>query len=53
MIVGPEERGGFIRILARISRLLYTGDLQKACSRRKTPEEVVEIIRQEEEKLRI
>ena len=28
-IVGPEERGGFIRILARISRLLYTGGLQR------------------------
>jgi fructose PTS system EIIBC or EIIC component len=53
MIVGPEERGGFIRILARISRLLYTGDLQEALLAAQKPEEVVEIIRQEEEKLRI
>jgi fructose-specific phosphotransferase system IIA component len=53
MIIGPEERGGFIRILARISRLLYTGDLQKALLAAQKPEEVVEIIRREEEKLRI
>ena len=53
MIVGPEERGGFIRILARISRLLYAGDLQQGLLAAATPEEVVSIIRQEEEKLRI
>ncbi|MDM7914764.1 MAG: PTS sugar transporter subunit IIA [Candidatus Eisenbacteria bacterium] len=53
MIVGPEERGGFIRILARISRLLYTGDLQQFLLTAKSPEDVVEVIRQEEEKLRI
>jgi mannitol/fructose-specific phosphotransferase system IIA component (Ntr-type) len=53
MIVGPEERGGFIRILARISRLLYAGDLQQGLLAAETPEEVVSIIRQEEEKLRI
>jgi len=53
MIVGPEERGGFIRILARISRLLYAGDLQQALLTSRTPEEVIEVIRREEEKLRI
>ncbi len=53
LIVGPEERGGFIRILARISRLLYTGDLQRELLRAETPEEIVDIIRQEEEKLRV
>jgi len=53
VIVGPEERGGFIRILARISRLLYTGDLQKALLAAQSPEEIVGIIREEEEKLRI
>lgn len=52
MIVGPEERGGFIRILARISRLLYTGDLQKRLLLAKTPDEVQRIIAEEEEKLR-
>ncbi len=53
MIVGPEERGGFIRILARISRLLYAGDLQQDLLAAKTPDEVVTIIRLEEEKLRV
>ncbi len=53
VIVGPEERGGFIRILARISRLLYTGDLQQGLLSAPSPEEVIKIIRQEEEKLRI
>jgi mannitol/fructose-specific phosphotransferase system IIA component (Ntr-type) len=53
IIVGPEERGGFIRILARISRLLYAGDLQQALLASKTPEEVLDVIRREEEKLRI
>jgi mannitol/fructose-specific phosphotransferase system IIA component (Ntr-type) len=53
MIVGPEERGGFIRVLARISRLLYTGDLQRELLAAETPEKVVEIIRREEEKLRL
>lgn len=53
IIIGPEERGGFIRILARISRLLYAGDLQEALLVSKTPEEVVDVIRREEEKLRI
>lgn len=53
MIVGPEERGGFIRILARISRLLYAGDLQKGLLSALEPDEVVETIRREEEKLRV
>jgi mannitol/fructose-specific phosphotransferase system IIA component (Ntr-type) len=53
MIVGPEERGGFIRVLARISRLLYTGDLQRELLAAEAPEKVVEIIRREEEKLRL
>ncbi|MBK8229949.1 MAG: PTS sugar transporter subunit IIA [Candidatus Eisenbacteria bacterium] len=52
MIVGPEERGGFIRILARISRLLYTGDLQKRILLATSPDQVQAIIAEEEEKLR-
>jgi fructose PTS system EIIA component len=52
MIVGPEERGGFIRILARISRLLYSGELQERLLQAGNPGEVIHIIEQEEEKLR-
>lgn len=52
MIVGPEERGGFIRVLARISRLLYSGDLQVRLLDAKTPGEIRRIISEEEEKLR-
>jgi PTS system fructose-specific IIC component len=53
LIVGPEERGGYVRILARISRLLYTGDLQKKLHRARTPDEVLRIIDAEEEKLKV
>jgi fructose-specific phosphotransferase system IIA component len=53
MIIGPEERGGFIRILARISRLLYSGDLQARLLEAKTPDDVLFIIAEEEEKLRV
>jgi mannitol/fructose-specific phosphotransferase system IIA component (Ntr-type) len=52
MIVGPEERGGFIRILARISRLLYSGELQERLLGAENAEEVIRIIDQEEDKLR-
>ncbi len=52
MIVGPEERGGFIRILARISRLLYSGDLQVRLLEARSADEVIEVIGEEEGKLR-
>jgi mannitol/fructose-specific phosphotransferase system IIA component (Ntr-type) len=52
MIVGPEERGGFIRVLARISRLLYSGDLQARLLEARTPADIRRIISEEEEKLR-
>jgi fructose PTS system EIIBC or EIIC component len=52
MIVGPEERGGFIRILARISRLLYAGDLQARLLVARTADEVIQIVSEEEERLR-
>ena len=52
MIVGPEERGGFIRILARISRLLYSGELQRRLLEAPSAGEIVQVIEQEEEKLR-
>jgi PTS system fructose-specific IIC component len=51
MVVGPEERGGFIRVLARISRLLYPGDLQRNLLRARTPAEAVACIRHEEARL--
>lgn len=52
MIVGPEERGGFIRVLARISRLLYSGDLQGRLLEAKTPGDIRRIVCEEEERLR-
>jgi fructose-specific phosphotransferase system IIA component len=52
VIVGPEERGGFIRVLARVSRLLQDGHLQKRILKARTPEEVVTAIAEEETKLR-
>lgn len=52
MIVGPEERGGFIRILARISRLLYAGDLQARLLEATSPDDVIQIVGEEEERLR-
>lgn len=51
MVVGPEERGGFIRVLARISRLLYSGDLQRNLFRARTRAEAIECIRHEESKV--
>ena len=51
-IVGPEERGGFIRILARVSRLLQNGGFQKKLLKAASPEDVVGVISQEEGRLR-
>jgi mannitol/fructose-specific phosphotransferase system IIA component (Ntr-type) len=51
MVVGPEERGGFIRVLARISRLLYSGDLQRNLLSARTPAEAVACIRHEESRI--
>ena len=51
MVVGPEERGGFIRVLARISRLLYSGDLQRNLLRARTSAEAIACIREEEAKI--
>jgi fructose-specific phosphotransferase system IIA component len=53
LIVGPEERGGYVRVLARISRLLYTGDLQKKLHRARTADEALRIIDAEEENLKV
>jgi PTS system fructose-specific IIC component len=51
-IIGPEERGGFIRVLARVSRLLQDGNLKKKLLKAKSAEEVLSAFAQEEEKLR-
>lgn len=53
MIIGPEEKGGYVRILARISRLLYTGDLQKSLYRAETPRQAIETLKKEEERLNL
>ncbi len=52
LIVAPDGPGGFVRILARISRLLYSGELQQSLRRARTPSEVMTIIAAEEAKLR-
>jgi len=53
MIIGPEEKGGYVRILARISRLLYTGDLQKSLYRAETALQAIETLKKEEERLNL
>jgi len=52
LLVGPEERGGFIRVLARISRLLYSGDLQRKLLQAQTQAEVMRYLQEEESYLR-
>lgn len=51
LIVGPEERSGFIRILARLSRLLHAGALQRRLLEATGPDEAVQIIAEEESRL--
>lgn len=48
LVVGPPQRGGFIRILARISRLLCEGDVHARILQASTPESVVRLITQQE-----
>lgn len=48
LVVGPEERSGFIRILARISRLLHGGELQGCLREVQTPGEALAAIAEEE-----
>ena len=52
LLVGPEERGGFIRVLARISRLLYSGDLQRKLLQAESPAQVMRFLQEEESSLR-
>ena len=51
LVVGPVERGGYIRVLARISRLLYSGELQRRLSQARTSGDALELIRLEEERV--
>ena len=51
LVVGPEERGGYIRVLARISRLLYSGDLQRRLLSAKTAADALDLVRAEEERV--
>jgi mannitol/fructose-specific phosphotransferase system IIA component (Ntr-type) len=51
LVIGPEERGGYIRVLARISRLLYSGDLQKNLAHARNSAEALALIRHEEERV--
>lgn len=51
LVVGPEERGGYIRVLARISRLLYSGDLQRRLGQSRNAADAMEMIRAEEERV--
>lgn len=51
MVVGPADGEGFIRVLARISRLQYSGNLQRHLLRARTPNEVKEILRFEESRI--
>ncbi len=52
-ILGPEERGGFVRVLARISRLLYDGELQSRLLTVRTSKDAIQAIAREEEKFRV
>ena len=51
LVVGPPERGGYIRVLARISRLLYSGELQRRLGQARTAADAMELIRTEEERV--
>jgi PTS system fructose-specific IIC component len=51
LAVGPEDRTGLMRVLTRISRLLYTGDLQKKLLKVTTADEAIRLIAAEESKL--
>lgn len=52
MILGPEERGGFVRVLARISRLLYDGELVSRLLTARTPKDAIAVIARKEEDVR-
>ncbi|MDZ4805859.1 MAG: PTS sugar transporter subunit IIA [Candidatus Eisenbacteria bacterium] len=51
LVVGPEERGGYIRVLARISRLLYSGELQRRLGQARHAADAMALVRAEEERV--
>ncbi len=51
LALGPEVRTGLMRVLTRISRLLYTSDLQKNLIKATTAEDMIQLIDNEEGKL--
>lgn len=51
LAIGPDDRTGLMRVLTRISRLLYTGDLQKNLIKAGSPAAIIQLIADEEEKL--
>ena len=51
LVTGPEERGGFIRVLARISRLLCSSALQERVLGATDPGDVVAALAEEEDTL--
>jgi PTS system fructose-specific IIC component len=52
-IAGPEERGGFVRVLARISRLLSDPEFRDRLMTAERPEEVLQAIARKEEASRV
>lgn len=51
LVVGPESDRGVTRVLARIGRMLYSGDLKRNLLRARSPQEVLEQIRIEEARI--
>jgi len=52
MLVGPGDRTGLMRVLTRVSRLLYSGDLHKKALKVKSAEEFVRLVATEEAKIK-
>jgi fructose-specific phosphotransferase system IIA component len=48
LIIGPSEQSDYLRVLARISRLLYSGRLQKGLMGARDWLDVLRMIREEE-----
>ena len=51
MIIGPDQESDYLKVLARISRLLYSGRLQKGLMSARDWLDVLRLIREEEREL--
>ncbi len=51
LIVGPGERTALMRVLKQLSRLLYTGEVQKKILKLKTPSAFIRLMASEEDKI--